>query len=185
MDRADVASPVVEVTFRKLSDRRYRMSVVRERGPELAPRNGPGYDDYLPHDAVHFLVEAEARLAWGVFGQIAAGRNNIFWPADPELRRGQARREKRMKPRPVELADMSRSEFLASVCKPLWEVRVGRRSALPDWDSGVQPDLLESPLVERILARLDEFANRWHPLLLHNSVTLPWPLPVPRVVNRV
>ena len=38
------------------------MSVVREHGPELAARNGPGYDGYLPHDAVHFLVEADGRL---------------------------------------------------------------------------------------------------------------------------
>jgi hypothetical protein len=111
---------------------------------------------------VHFLVEAEAQLAWGVFGQIAAGRNNIFWPADPAQRRRQARREKKRKPRPGELADMSSSETLASLCQPLWEVRVGHRSALPDWPSRVQPDLLESPLVERILARLDEFAGRWH-----------------------
>ena len=71
----------MDVTFTKDSGRRYLMTVVRERGPELAPRHGPGYDEYLPHDAVHFLVEAEARLTGGAFGRIAAGRNNLFWPA--------------------------------------------------------------------------------------------------------
>ena len=43
---------VMEVTFTKLKGHRYLMTVVRERGPELAPRQGPGYHDYLPHDAV-------------------------------------------------------------------------------------------------------------------------------------
>ena len=65
----------MKVTFAKATGRRYVMTVVRERGPQLAPRPGPGYDDYLPHDAVHFLVEAEAGLAGGVFGRIAAGQN--------------------------------------------------------------------------------------------------------------
>jgi hypothetical protein len=62
--------PFMEVTFAKATTgRRYVMTVVRERGPQLAPRPGPGYDDYLPHDAVHFLVEAEAGLSGGVFRQ--------------------------------------------------------------------------------------------------------------------
>ena len=68
----------MDVTFRKLTGRRYVMSVVRERGPELAPTPGPGYHDYLPHDAVHFIVESEAGLSGGVFGRIAAGQSNLF-----------------------------------------------------------------------------------------------------------
>jgi len=149
------------------------MSVARERGPVLAPRNGPGYDDYLPHDAVHFLVEAEAGLARGVFGQIAAGRNNIFWPADPAQRRRQARREKMKKPTACEYADTSSSERLASLCQPLWELRAGHRSQLPEW---LTVDAPPSPLVERILSRLDEFAGRWRSLPPGGSITLTWPL---------
>ncbi len=77
------------------------MTVRRQAGPSLAPRQGPGYDDHLPHDAVHLLVENEAGLTGGVFGRVAAGRSNIFWPADPKLQRRQARREaKRRRPRP-------------------------------------------------------------------------------------
>ena len=68
----------MEVTFTKLPGRRYEMAVVRERGPVLAPRTGPGYHEYLPHDAVHFLVEAEAGLSGGAFGragECVAGRS--------------------------------------------------------------------------------------------------------------
>ena len=35
---------------------------------------------------------------------------------------------------------------------------------------------LESRLSERILARLDEFAARWHALPVGDSITLTWPL---------
>ncbi|MBP0461384.1 hypothetical protein [Streptomyces montanisoli] len=166
----------MNVTFTKLSGRRYRMSVVRENGPELAPRQGPGYDDYLPHDAVHFLVEAEAGLPGGVFGRIASGRNNIFWPTDPAAGRRQKRREAKRPPSTADEADMARSEALASACAPLWELRAGHRAELPIWFTTVDSDLLESPLAERILARLDEFARRWHALPIGGSLTEPWPL---------
>ena len=145
---------VMEVTFTKLQGRRYLMTVVRERGPELAPRQGPGYNDYLPHDAVHFIVEAEAALSGGVFGRVAAGQNNIFTTADPTVRRHQARREAKRRPQATDRADMARSEELASLCQPLWELRAGLRSELPLGTSRIEPDLFASPLVERIVRRL-------------------------------
>ncbi|WP_042384257.1 hypothetical protein [Streptacidiphilus melanogenes] len=167
----------MDVTFTKLSGRRYRMAVVREHGPELAPRQGPGYDDYLPHDAVHFLVEAEAGLSRGAFGRIAAGRNNIFWAADPVARRRQARREAKRPPSQAEHADMARSETLASLCEPLWKQRAGQRADLPIWfaSRASASGISDPPLVERILARLDEFAACWHALPVGGSVTLAWP----------
>ena len=149
----------MEVTFTKLQGRRYLMTVVRDRGPELAPRQGPGYHDYLPHDAVHFMVEAEAALSGGVFGRVAAGQNNIFTTADPAIRRHHARREAKRRPRATDRADMARSEELASLCQPLWELRAGLRSELPPWTSRVDPDLPSSPLVTRIIDRLNEFAT--------------------------
>ncbi len=173
----------MDVTFTKLPGRRYQMSVVRARGPELAPRQGPGYDDYLPHDAVHFLVEAEAGLSGGAFGRVAAGRNNIFWPADPVARQRQRRREAKKRPSQAEHADMARSEALASVCAPLWELRAGHRSERPAWFWRVEPGYLESPLVERILVRLDEFAGRWHALPVGGALVEPWPRALDKVVS--
>jgi len=166
----------MDVTFTKAAGRRYLMTIVRERRPRLAPRQGPGYDDYLPHDAVHFLVEAEARLAGGVFGRIAAGRNNLFWPADQKEQRHQARREAKWQPSAAERADMGRSEELASICKPWWELRSGHRSELPSWFDRATPVGTDPALAERILARLDGFAERWHALPVGGGITLSWPL---------
>ncbi len=167
----------MEVTFTKLSGRRYSVAVRRERGPALAPRQGPGYDDFLPHDAVHLIVESEARLAGGAFGRVAAGRNNIFWPADPALRRRQARREARRVTTKAEHADMARSEWFASVCPLLWELRTGRRaeSDLPEWFSSGDASALPGPLTERIIERLDDFAARWAALPAGGTITLSWP----------
>jgi hypothetical protein len=168
----------MRVTFTKTSGRRYFMSVERERGVDLAPRQGPGYHDYLPHDAVHFIAEREAGLAGGVFGRIAAGQNNIFSAADPRVQGRAARREARRRPTASQRADMERSEALASICLPVWELRAGHRSQLPAWTARVEPALVCSPLIDRILARLDEFARRWHEEPVGVGITLEWELPV-------
>jgi hypothetical protein len=166
----------MDVTFTKVAGRRYIMAIVRECGPRLAPRQGPGYHDHLPHDAVHFLVEAEARLSGGVFGRIAAGQSNMFSAADQKEQRHQARREARRRTSATERAQMARSEELASICQSLWELRAGLRHELPSWFARVTPGELESALSERILARLDEFAARWQALPVGGSITLWWPL---------
>jgi hypothetical protein len=166
---------VVEVTFAKLSGRRYTMTVVREVGPELATRQGPGYHDYVPHDAVHFLAEAEAGLTGGAFGQIASGRNNIFATVDPALRRRQSRREAKRRS-PDRSAEMIRSESLASLCLPLWELRHGHRRAMPEWSGRFDRDLVTSPVIDRIQFRLDDFAARWSRLPVGGTLRLTWPL---------
>lgn len=166
----------MDVTFTKLAGR-YEIAVDRTAGAALAPRNGPGHSDAVPHDVAHLLVEVEAGIHGGVYGRLAAadGDDGLFWPADPAARRGSLR--KRRTPTPEESADMARSERLASLTVALWEVDRGRRRADPAWpgrveDSGVDPDLLQ-----RLFGRYDDFAARWAVLAIGGSITLPWPFP--------
>jgi len=73
------------VRFRKTGARRYDVLVERERAPSVIA-HAPGYDDYLPHDLLHFVAEAEWGLDGAVFGQLAAGGDpGIFLPIEPEL----------------------------------------------------------------------------------------------------
>ncbi|WP_206337305.1 hypothetical protein [Streptomyces sp. Z26] len=160
----------MDVTFTKGPGRSYSVAVRREHGPALAPRGGPGHHPYLPHDLVHFVVEAEAGLRGGVYGRLAAGELGFFWPADPAERAGARRREKARRPTPRASADMGRSEELAGACLMLWELRRGQRTSLPPWLAGWTPD----PLAERIAARLDTYADRWHALPDGGSLTLDW-----------
>lgn len=164
----------MHVTFTKRHNR-YTIAVARERGPELAPRDGPGYDDALPHDAVHFIVEAEAGIACGVFGRIAAGRSNIFWAADPALRRSYSRKEKRRRPSRGEQDDMALSERLSTLGPPLWELKAGRRTTLPEWLRLDEPPPVPDAVLDRIVERLGDFAERWAALAVGGSITLWWP----------
>ncbi|MGV9456321.1 hypothetical protein [Streptomyces sp. NPDC003635] len=162
----------MRVVFTKGPGTSYDIAVHRETGPALAPRNGPGGHPYLPHDLVHFLVEVEAGIGLGVYGRLAAGDNGLFWPADPAERAKAARRRrtKRAKPSDEARADMARSEELAGIAVPVWEVRRGHAPELPAHVAARELP----PVVDRIVARFDDYAERWHALPVGGSLTLTW-----------
>ena len=68
----------MRVTFTKVDTKRYAIAIVREHGPALVPRFAPGYDDLMPHDLAHYVVEEFFGIELGVWGQLAAGGGGIF-----------------------------------------------------------------------------------------------------------
>lgn len=130
------------VHFRKTGPHRYAVLVERERAPALVAHSAPGYDDYLPHDLLHVVAEAEWGLDGAVFGQLAAGGDpGIFLPVDPDLVAPWVRRRKL---RPKAHPKGRRSELLAYALECAWNAR-RRRRPLPDgWD-----DLLAAGRVDR------------------------------------
>jgi len=66
----------MQVIFERVDDRRYRIGVVRDGrydvGVDVPVRGAPGHAD-VPHDLVHFVVEEQAKLRLGIYGQVAAG----------------------------------------------------------------------------------------------------------------
>lgn len=162
----------MRVVFTKGPGTSYDIAVRREAGAALAPRNGPGGHPYLPHDLVHLLVEREAGIELGVFGQLAAGDNGLFWPADPAERTKAARRRKSKGVKSSDRAksDMARSEELAGIAVPVWEVRRGFAKSLPAY-------VIRNPIppvVERIVVCFDDYADRWHALPVGESLTVTW-----------
>jgi hypothetical protein len=121
----------------------------------------PGYHSHLPHDLVHFTVEAEAGIELGVFGQVAAGGTaGTFRAADPDVRRKLRKRSDRLAA--AGRNDATISERMAAVALRVWQHRNG---AEPTGDA----------LTRRIQHRLDEYAALWHALPVGGSLTLHWP----------
>jgi len=142
----------VRVTFTK-EHRRYRVLVERELGSTLCSR-GPGNDEWLPHDLLHFVAEAELGLDDGIFGALAAGRPaKVFIPVDPKET---AKVWRRNRIKRVRLTDGRRSERLAQELEHAWRKRT------------LEPELQQ---------KLDELAERWHSLRIGESMTLEWPRP--------
>jgi hypothetical protein len=141
----------MKVTFTKQQNR-YDVYVSRDRATDLFIWSAPGFDDWLPHDVLHFVAEAEHELDDGIFGHLASGGNaRIFIPVDPK-ETVKIWRQNRIKK--VKLPDGRRSEQLADQLARGWRRRT------------LEPELL---------AKLDALAERWHALPIGGELTLEWP----------
>ena len=170
------------VHFLKTGTRRYGVLVERQGGPTLIAEPAPGYDDFLPHDLLHFVAEAEWGIDGGVFGQLAAGGDpGIFLPVEEELVGKWVRRRKlRKKPH----THGRRSEALAGVLDAAWKAR-RRNEPLPDyWNHYIAVARVESERLAAVLSTLDDLAHRWHKLQVGGSLTLEWPRLVARRNHR-
>ncbi|MFI8306147.1 hypothetical protein ACIF80_22415 [Streptomyces sp. NPDC085927] len=65
---------------------------------------------------------------------------------------------------------MARSEHLAGIAVPVWEVRRGHVQELPAY---VTTDEIPA-VVDRIVSRFDDYADRWHTPAVGGSLTLTW-----------
>jgi hypothetical protein len=160
----------MQVTFTRTGERTYSIAAQRRSGAVLHMPRGPGYDPWLPHDVVHFLVERHFEIARGVFGQLAAGGDAGTFFTIPHRRRDPARR---LSSRLGALGreDTARSERLAGACMAAWHARHGGRWEFADT---VDRDELTG-LPEALLAELDEVAALWHALSVGEALTLTWP----------
>jgi len=169
----------MEVTFERAGERRYATVITL---PGRHPRRtdpAPGFDEHVPHDIVHYLVEAELGLSHGVYGRAAAGGGGFIasteTPGDPRRR---AREQRRLKKREAALAsadpgDMARSEYIAGLCDLAWRRRAG--AATPTWADRRPIPPEEHPVVERILHHLDEIAPLWRAVPVGGALTFTWP----------
>ena len=157
------------MTFTKAGGKRYRVTIQREHGPALVPRFAPGYDDLMPHDIAHYVVEEQYGIELGVWGQLAAGGGGIFTPApeDDDLRH--KRRAQRIAS--IGRADMAHSEQLVVVTMAAWERTVGRsrHQGLP-----ITVDVDADQLRMAVL-RMAEVADRWRDLPVGGALTFTWP----------
>lgn len=159
----------MQVMFTKVGDRRYAIAVDRDHGPALLPRSGPGYDDLMPHDLAHYVVEEHYGIALGVWGQLAAGGGGIFYPAPEDNTVRTKRRVARIGA--VGRSDMARSEQLVVVTVAAWERRIGRVKHQTGTSSiDIAPDELA-----RAVARMEEVAGTWAGLADGRSLRFTWP----------
>jgi hypothetical protein len=167
----------MQIVFAKTGPRRYGVLVKRESAHELVMNPAPGYDDYLPHDLLHFVAEAEWKLDGAVFGQLAAGGDaGTFVPTDKALI-PRAMRERKRRRRHAGKPKGRRSELLAHLLHDAWNARHGRAPLPHDWTERLAAARVSPEHVERVVDRLDELADRWHDLHVGEHLAFEWPRP--------
>ena len=161
---------LVQVRFIRTGERRYRVEVDRADGSIMHMPHGPGFDPWLPHDLVHYVVERHLGIAGGVFGQLAAGGDAGTFFTIPHRRRDPARRRSERLGM-LGREDMARSERLAAACTAAWHARRGRRWAFAE---AVDPGELDA-VPAALLSELEQAATRWHALQIGGALALDWP----------
>lgn len=145
----------------------------------------PGFDDFLPHDLLHFVAEAEWRLDGAVFGQLAAGGDaGTFWAVEKVANKWKHRGEQLRKRRGGRAKGGGRSEVLAGVLEAAWNARHARRKLPHDWEERLELARVNPRHLERVVRSLDELAEQWHALHVGEALSLEWPRPERREYRR-
>lgn len=156
--------------------RGYAIDVVRDVDPPARMRVTCAFDELIPHELAHFLVEREFGLMLGIFGQLAAGGDaGTFWCAPSDRTATLAHRAYRL--RVTGRGDLGRSERLTTACVCAWEIKAGRRRAgqAPPASVVLDADLLSSPATARIVELFDQACADWALVGTGESLQLSWP----------
>lgn len=181
------------VVFRRTSQRRYAVEAQRVGFPDVVMNPAPGYDSLMPHDMMHFVVEAQLGLTRGIFGQLAAGGSagTFHVPSkSDESAREVARVRKRVRKRGKKLLKKGRdesaySERAAYICWCEWRARssdkklsqVMTQHAKLVRDIATPADLrvLNQKKLDEICKHLDQLSAQWSSLKVGQSIAVRWP----------
>src|SRR4051812_36391712 len=125
----------MEIEFRRTGECRYAVIIHRDDKSMLEMSPAPGYDPLMPHDMLHYVVERELGLRFGIFGQLAKGGSAGTFRIIAETNEGgreTARRRRHLEKRGARLLkegqrDSSVSESAASICCQEWQTRRAAR----------------------------------------------------------
>jgi hypothetical protein len=172
----------MDVAFRRTGPRRY--AVVVRLGAEAAHSMdpAPGYDDDIPHDLVHYVVEAELGLTNGVYGRAARGGGTFIATAQRDVsprQRAREQRKQQKRERALRMQDalhdaqMARSERLAGLSDVAWRRKQGQASDPTRSAPVLRAE--DAADVARIVARLELLAPLWRALPVGGELVFRWP----------
>jgi hypothetical protein len=177
----------VLVSFKRTGVRRYAVIVTVPGEPTRAADPAPGYDDDIPHDLVHYVVEAELRLANGVYGRAARGAGTFIRTAEHDInprqrvrqQRKQDRRERALRSQGgVPAAEIATSERIAAQSDVAWRRKAGQRANALRAAPVLRAE--DASIVERVVARLSALAPSWRALPVGGELVFDWPSLEPR-----
>ena len=184
------------LVFRRTGQRRYSIEAQRSGFPDLVMDPAPGYDDLIPHDMMHLVVESRLGLTRGVFGQLAAGGDaGTFHLPLKQVKssRETARARNRIKARGAKLLrqgrnESARSERATYICWYEWLARSQsselrkRASAMAknaeqvsNVSGTAELRALKQKKLDEICKHLDHLSSHWSRLAVGQSMAVRWP----------
>ena len=190
------SSSTMVVMFRRTGERRYAVEVKRPPFRDMEMNPAPGYDQFIPHDLMHLVVEAELGLDHAIYGQLASGGDaGTFRPtfnAD-EKTSEIARTRRRSKTRGAKLLqhgrdDCAQSERATYICWQEWLARSRAANPKPtaaaiaqqakevrDVAGNGELAALTEKKMDEICEHLDELSSYWSGLDVGQTMAVRWP----------
>lgn len=179
----------MKVAFRKTGERRYAVTVAVDGKPAQTVDPAPGFDPLIPHDLVHYTVEAVAGHTSGVFGRAARGagtflvREAAVGMSARDLQRARRHQQKReasvARRDAASNGDMATSERLAAVCDLVFRRRAGQIADVLRAPPELPTSREESRIVTQVVERLEVLAPLWRALPVGAALAFTWPSLVP------
>ena len=155
----------MKVTFTRTGDKRYRIDV--EGAGVVASFMDPaaGYDEKLPHDMAHFVVENTLGLMGGVFGQLASGGHaHTFRPVEEPKNSRAKKRGDRIST--ASRHDAALAERVIFRAQRTW--MKGDMTDVPNVRDVSDRDL------ERVCQEFERVSAIWSQLKVGDSMSLAW-----------
>ena len=184
----------MDLVFRRTGQRRYAIEAMPSGLPTLHMDPAPGYDEHLPHDMLHAIVEAVLNLNNAIFGQLASGGDagTFYLKEAGKLSRNEARLRRRIKKKGVQLSRKGEAESLQSerasfVCWQEWLSRSSnpllrkKSHAMTEQMQHIRNAMTQEELelldkkMDQICAHLDTLSACWHKADLGKSMGIRWP----------
>ena len=185
----------MNVEFHKVAGRRYAVKILRENSPVLEMNPAPGFDDLMPHDMCHFIVEQVLNIENAIFGQTAKdGTAGTFRNApsesansknDSRQRRKAARKGKKMVKENLE--DCAKSERATYLCWQNWlenssdaelksraeDMKENAESIFSQMSADEKTVYTEAAFA-RVRARMSELSEEWQNLKIGEFMSVAW-----------
>jgi hypothetical protein len=181
--------------FQRTGQRRYGIHVRRPPFPNVEMSPAPGYDQLMPHDMMHLVVEARLGFTRSVFGQLADGGDagTFHLSIDKQTTRELSRARTRLRTRGEKLLREGREESAQAeratyICGYEWRNRSSvdkQRSEARSMTSQAKQvkgvagknelRTLNKRKIEEICGYLDKLSSRWSRLEVGQSMIVRWP----------
>ena len=152
----------MKVTFTRTGERRYRVAV---EGPGVIAsymEPAAGYDDRLPHDLAHFVVENDLRIMGCIFGPLSNGGSG--WAPLDEAKKRKPKKSGNPK-KNLDQKEAEMAERVIDIACHAWTNR--KYTGAPV--NGVTPKD-----IARICREFDMVSADWSKLAVGGSMTLEW-----------
>ena len=183
----------MKVEFSKTGAKRYAVKILHDDAPVYEMNPAPGFDNLMPHDLCHFIVEQVLHIENAIFGQAAKGSGTFRnLPSETSNDKNDSRQRRKAKQKAKKSVkqnseDYAKSERATYICWQNWlseSVDPESKCRAAEMQQNVDSIYNQMPAAERAIytkenlakvrLKMDELSRRWKSVEVGESMIVDW-----------